>query len=246
MAPIPPVNEIRLAEILNLINNLAIGSIILPTGSRQLLCNINTIVGLDPMSNLINARYLLGNHPQKKRIAQLLGLQEIDQLPHSDVAAAAEVLVILASTKSGIDPEIISQWQNFRESYVPIIIAIVDLDNGDVDFEDMSAIVGKMLEPVVTPYLVLHSDDGNAAALINLESLKITDSSTGKAVSKESDLEHKELVKEFADELTDALVEGGWDQFVQGLIIPAIPLLPESNLGVEEVKRFLNLIPSRS
>ena len=196
------------------------------------------------MSNLINARYLLGSHPQKKQIAQLLELQEIEKLPNVD--ASVDVLVILASTKSGIEPEIISQWQTFRESYVPVIIAIVDLDNGEVDFEDMSAIVGKMLEPVVTPYLVLHADDGSAAALINLESLKITDYSTNTPLIKDSDPEHKELVKEFAEELTNTLVEGGWEQFVQGLIIPAIPLLPESKLGVEEIKRFLNLIPSRS
>ena len=196
------------------------------------------------MSNLINARYLLGSHPQKKQIAQLLELQEIEKLPNVD--ASVDVLVILASTKSGIEPEIISQWQTFRESYVPVIIAIVDLDNGEVDFEDMSAIVGKMLEPVVTPYLVLHADDGSAAALINLESLKITDYSTSTPLIKDSDPEHKELVKEFAEELTNTLVEGGWEQFVQGLIIPAIPLLPESKLGVDEIKRFLNLIPSRS
>ena len=197
------------------------------------------------MSNLINARYLLGKHSQQKQIAQLLGLQEIEKLPNRDIAADAEVLVILASTKSGIDAEIISQWQSFRESYLPVIIAIVDLDNGDVDFEDMSAIVGKMLEPVVTPYLVLHADDGSAAALINLENYQITDYSTGTAKFKDSDPEHKELVKEFSLELIDALEEGGWEQFVQGLIIPAIPLLPEINLGVVEIKRFLNLIPSR-
>jgi hypothetical protein len=196
------------------------------------------------MSNLINARYLLGSHPQKKQIAQLLELQEIEKLPNVD--ESVDVLVILASTKSGIEPEIISQWQTFRESYVPVIIAIVDLDNGEVDFEDMSAIVGKMLEPVVTPYLVLHADDGSAAALINLESLKITDYSTSTPLIKDSDPEHKELVKEFSEELINTLVEGGWEQFVQGLIIPAIPLLPESKLGVDEIKRFLNLIPSRS
>ena len=197
------------------------------------------------MSNLINARYLLGKHSQQKQIAQLLGLQEIEKLPNLDIAADAEVLVILASTKSGIDAEIISKWQSFRESYLPVIIAIVDLDNGDVDFEDMSVIVGKMLEPVVTPYLVLHADDGSAAALINLENYQITDYSTGTAKFKDSDPEHKELVKEFSLELIDALEEGGWEQFVQGLIIPAIPLLPEINLGVAEIKRFLNLIPSR-
>lgn len=194
------------------------------------------------MSNLINARYLLGKHPEKKQIANLLGLAEIDKLPTSD----AEVVVILSSTKNGVDQEILSNWQTFREGYVPVIIVVLDFDEGEVDFEDMSTILGKMLEPVVTPYLVLHADNGKAVGLINLESLQVTDYSTNSGLERESDPEHKELVKEFAEELTDALIEGGWEQFVQGLIIPAIPLKLENSLGVEEIKRFLNLIPSRS
>jgi hypothetical protein len=194
------------------------------------------------MSNLINARFIVGNHPQKKQIAQLLGLLESEDLPPSD----AELVVVLASTKSGIDQAITSQWQSFRESYVPVIIAIIDLDNNEVDFEDMSAIVGKILEPVVTPYLVLHADNGAIAAVINLESLQITDYSLGIGIAKDSDPEHKELVKDFADELSTSLIEGGWEQFVQGLIVPAIPLHLDNNLGVAEIKRFLDLIPSRS
>lgn len=194
------------------------------------------------MSNLINARYLLGKHPEKMQIANLLGLAEIDQLPTSD----AEVVVILTSTKNGVDQEILSNWQTFREGYVPVIIVVLDFDQGEVDFEDMSAILGKMLEPVVTPYLVLHADDGKAVGLINLESLQVTDYSKENGLERESDPEHKELVKEFAEELKDALVEGGWEQFVQALIIPAIPLRLENSLGINEIKRFLNLIPSRS
>ncbi len=194
------------------------------------------------MSNLINARYLLGEHPEKMQIANLLGLAEIDQLPTSD----AEVVVILASTKNGVDQEILSNWQTFREGYVPVIIVVLDFDQGEVDFEDMSAILGKMLEPVVTPYLVLHADDGKAVGLINLESLQVTDYSKENGLERESDPEHKELVKEFAEELKDALVEGGWEQFVQALIIPAIPLRLENSLGINEIKRFLDLIPSRS
>ena len=110
----------------------------------------------------------------------------------------------------------------------------------------MSAILGRMLEPVVTPYLVLHADDGKAVGLINLENLKVTDYSTENGLERESDPEHKELVKEFTEELKESLVEGGWEQFVQGLIIPAIPLKLENSLGVKEIKRFLNMIPSRS
>ena len=242
MAPRPPTNEIALAETLILIKNLAKGWINFPTGSRQLLCNINTIVGLTPMTNLINARYLLGEHPEKKQIANLLGLTEISNLPSSD----AEVVVILASTKNGIDPEVLSNWQTFRECYVPVIIVVLDFDEGEVDFEDMSAILGKMLEPVVTPYLVLHAENGKAVGVINLESLEVTDYSTKAGILRDSDPEHKELVKEFAEELKDALVEGGWEQFVQGLIIPAIPINLTNSLGFTETKRFLNMIPSRS
>jgi len=55
-----------------------------------------------------------------------------------------------------------------------------------------------------------------------------------------------EVQNEFKEELHNALVEGGWDQFVQGLIIPAIPLMVKNKLGVAEIKRFLDLIPTRS
>jgi hypothetical protein len=54
------------------------------------------------------------------------------------------------------------------------------------------------------------------------------------------------LILEFKEELDNALQEGGWDQFVAGLIIPAIPLMLGNKLGVSEIKRFLDLIPSRS
>jgi hypothetical protein len=194
------------------------------------------------MSNLINARFLLGQHPEKKQIAKLLGLEIIEALPSSD----AEVVVILASAKTGVDQQIISSWQSFREGYVPALIVVLDFEDGEVDFEDMCAILGKMLEPVVTPYLVLHAEDGRGVGLINLESLQVTDYSTKNGIEIDSDPEHKELVKEFAEELKEALHEGGWEQFIQGLIIPAIPLNPENSLGVIEIKRFLNLIPSRS
>ncbi len=194
------------------------------------------------MSNLINARFLLGKHPDKKQIANLLGLKPIEDLPSSD----AEVVVILASTKTGVEQQIASNWHTFREGYVPVLIVVLDFEEGEVDFEDMSAIIGKILEPVVTPYLVLHAEDGKAVGLINLENLQISDYSTKSSVERESDPEHKELVKEFSEELKEVLLEGGWEQFIQGLIIPAIPLNLKNSLGIAEIKRFLNLIPSRS
>jgi hypothetical protein len=194
------------------------------------------------MPNLINARYLVGEHSLKALLADQLALTTSDVFPDAE----AEVVVIIASAKDGISQNLINDWASFRESYIPAIVLILDFETGEVDFEDMSAIVGKMLEPVVTPYLVLHADNGDPTALINLEDLKISNYSDNQRVQQDSDPEHQELVAEFADELRLSLQEGGWEQFVQGLIVPAIPMIHKNNLGLAELKRFLDLIPSRS
>jgi len=195
------------------------------------------------MSNLINARFILGISPENEQIGAVLGLPvaEIDD----PTLITADVVLVVASAKNGIDSKVLSNWPTFRELYIPTIVLVIDFEDGDVDFEDMSAIVGKMLEPVLTPYLVLHADDGQPTALINLEDQMITDYSSGKITQIPSDSEHRELILEFKEELASALSEGGWEQFVQGLVIPAIPLIIRNKLGVAEVKRFLDLIPTR-
>ncbi|MFM2270878.1 MAG: hypothetical protein RIS01_907 [Actinomycetota bacterium] len=195
------------------------------------------------MSNLINARFILGISPENEQIGAVLGLPvaEIDD----PTLITADVVLVVASAKNGIDSKVLSNWPTFRELYIPTIVLVIDFEDGDVDFEDMSAIVGKMLEPVLTPYLVLHADDGQPTALINLEDQMITDYSSGKITQIPSDSEHRELILEFKEELASALSEGGWEQFVQGLVIPAIPFIIRNKLGVAEVKRFLDLIPTR-
>ena len=195
------------------------------------------------MSNLINARFILGISAENEQIGAVLGLPvaEIDD----PTLITADVVLVVASAKNGIDSKVLSNWPTFRELYIPTIVLVIDFEDGDVDFEDMSAIVGKMLEPVLTPYLVLHADDGQPTALINLEDQMITDYSSGKITQIPSDSEHRELILEFKEELASALSEGGWEQFVQGLVIPAIPFIIRNKLGVAEVKRFLNLIPTR-
>jgi hypothetical protein len=195
------------------------------------------------MSNLINARFILGISPENEQIGAVLGLPvaEIDD----PTLITADVVLVVASAKNGIDSKVLSNWPTFRELYIPTIVLVIDFEDGDVDFEDMSAIVGKMLEPVLTPYLVLHADDGQPTALINLEDQMITDYSSGKITHIPSESEHRELILEFKEELASALSEGGWEQFVQGLVIPAIPFIIRNKLGVAEVKRFLDLIPTR-
>jgi hypothetical protein len=242
--PKPPIAEIQLAETLRLTRNLVIGSIILATGSRKERCNIIPIVGLSMMSSLINARFVLGISPESVKISSALDLPtaEID----NPLLITAEVVVVVASAKTGIDPKVTAAWSTFRELYIPTIVVVIDFESGDADFEDMSAIVGKMLEPVLTPYLVLHSDDGFPNGVINLEDQIITDYSSDEVSQLPSDSEHRELILEFKEELANSLIEGGWEQFVQGLVIPAIPIVLQNNLGVSEVKRFLDMVPASS
>ena len=129
---------------------------------------------------------------------------------------------------------------------VPTIVAITDLDNSEIDFEDMSAIVTKNFEPVLTPYLVLHSDQGFPTALIELESLRITDYSLGLISQRDSDPEHKELVADFREEYLEAIEIAGEGAFLEGLLFPAIPLYLAIKMGVSEIANFLTQIPSPS
>ena len=195
------------------------------------------------MDDLINARFILGISADNESICAALGLPaaQIDD----PSLITSDVVVVIASAKTGIDSNIVKNWITFRELYIPTIVVVTDFEDGDVDFEDMSAIVGKMLEPVLTPYLVLHAENGNPTALINLENQMITDYSLAPSVIKDSDSEHKELISEFRSELQEALIEGGWEQFAAGLVIPAIPLILSNKLGVNEIQKFLDLIPTR-
>lgn len=162
----------------------------------------------------------------------------------------ADLALFIVSAVDGIVRTDNDLWAVARELYIPSIVVINDLSGtGEIDFEDMSAIAAKMLDPVVTPYLVLHEDSGEPAALIELSTLKIRDYTTGECVVGESDAEHKELVAEFVEEYVAAVEDAGDGAFENGMIFPAIPFIPKKNIGITEIKNYfplLNLVPSAS
>ena len=149
------------------------------------------------------------------------------------------------SATDGISPEDVALWNTARDLYIPSLVLITELTNGEIDFDDMSAIAGRLLDPVQTPLLVLHDDSGNPTALINLESLKLSDYSTGIRVERDSDAEHKVLVFEFRKEFLEAIEEFGETGFQDGLSFPAIPFISSNGLGSFEVATLLNQLPSR-
>ena len=158
----------------------------------------------------------------------------------------AELAVFNISALTGATQEQVETWSQLRDLYIPTIILISDLESAEMDFDDMAAIIGKQLDPVVTPFLVLHDDAGLPAALIDLDSLKIHNYVNGEQVIQESDPEHKVLVFEFRKEYLEALEAAGDDAFVQALLFPALPYSPVNGLGPIELDQYLALLPSSS
>jgi hypothetical protein len=156
----------------------------------------------------------------------------------------AHLALFIVSAADGIVRADIDAWNLAREMYIPSIVVISETDTADLDFDDMTAIASKMLDPVATRYLVLHSDDGKATALIDLETLLIIDYSSGVPVSIQSDQEHKDLVGEYHLEYHERLEEAGPDAFIHGLLFPALPWIAGSDLGLDQIKELLQLIPT--
>jgi len=157
---------------------------------------------------------------------------------------SSEAALFLVSAKDGIVRADSDIWLLARELYIPSIVVITDLSaENDTDFEDMSAIAGRILDPVVTPYLVLHEDDATPIALIDLITQKILDYSHGSLEIRESDIEHREVIEEFRQEYLEALEAAGEEAFENALLYPALPWIAGSRLGLAEIALYLNRIP---
>lgn len=157
---------------------------------------------------------------------------------------SADVAVFLVSAKDGIVRADSDKWLVARDLYIPSIVVITDLSAAnETDFEDMAAIAGRILDPVVTPYLVLHQEDGSPIALIDLLTQKLRDYSTGVLVHGDSEHEHQEVVSEFRDEYQELIEAAGEEAFENGLLYPAIPWIQGGAMGLLEIVGYLNRIP---
>lgn len=191
------------------------------------------------MSNLIDSAKspkisIVGKNSEKLRAA--LGIAPA-RLEDCDGA------IFIVSAQDGIVSADIDLWRQARELYVPSLIVITELGSSDIDFEDMSAIASKILDPVVTPFLVLHDESGLPAALIDLQTLQITDYSANPVLTSPASQEHQELVQQFREEYLEQLEDAGEESFQAGLLFPALPWIENSPIGISEIKRYLDQIP---
>lgn len=157
---------------------------------------------------------------------------------HSDLA------IFAINPAAGIDQETITLWHEISDYQIPRLLLVVGLDGSDLDFDDAVLVANRVLDQVVTPYLVLHGDSGEPAALISLQDLKIRDYSTNPPTLRESDVEHQDLVADFRREYLEATEELGDGAFAAGLLFPAIPIVLGKNIGVDIAQGYIKQLTS--
>jgi hypothetical protein len=176
---------------------------------------------------------------QPGALAELFGATvavEVD----SDLSLA----IFAINPAAGIDQETIDLWHQVSEFQIPRLLLVVGLEGSEADFDDAVLVANRVLDSVVTPYLVLHGDNGEPIALISLQTLRIRDYSTNPPTERDSEDEHREIVRDFRSEYLEATEEFGTDAFAAGLIFPAIPIVLGKNIGVDIATKYIESLTS--
>ena len=163
-----------------------------------------------------------------------------DQLHYEFPEFSAVILAF--SAVDGAPNSLIDVWDEIANYQIPRAIVITKIDQLDADFDEGVLIARRMFGEGVTPYLVLHADSGEPCALINLEDLTIRDYSSGSLAIRESDDEHKTLVKEFREEFLQEISELEGARFTTGLFVPVIPFSGQLGIGVTEILQYIDEI----
>ncbi len=176
-------------------------------------------------------------HPSAnpEEIAQVFGGEV-----HQNAIEDCDLALFLIDPSLGIDGRTIENWQTLNESMPPRMILVTGIENQEADFDDAVLLANRVFDLTVTPFLVLHDDDGLPIALISLSDLKIWDYSTIPPTISASEPEHKTLVSEFQSEYLAAIDVMGEDGFAAGMMFPAIPLWIEKGIGIDIVKNYIS------
>jgi translation elongation factor EF-G len=164
----------------------------------------------------------------------------------SAIPDSCDVAIFAINPAAGIDAATIEAWRSCDELQVPRIVIVTVLEGMEMDFDDAVLVANRVFDPLVTPYLVLHGENGTPIGTISLEDLTTTDYSTTPPTIAHADDELAEIVKEFREEYLDAMLELDETAFAAGILFPAIPVNPSNGLGIDIVKRYLLQLPGRS
>jgi hypothetical protein len=155
----------------------------------------------------------------------------------------ADVAIFLINPAAGIDNETIENWRNLDEVQMPRMVVITVMDGMELDFDDAVMVANRVFDSVVTPYLVLHGENGTPIGTISLDNFETIDYSTDPKTIAHADAELEELVAEFREEYLEKMVEMEEGAFAAGILFPAIPVNPVNGLGIDIVQKYLAELP---
>ena len=204
-------------------------------------------------NNAPSPRVLLAGHSSShpEEVAQALHIAksrivELDKkVDISGDVSQADLFILVICAKTGVSSEMTSTWNYIAERQVPRIVIVNGLEMSEIDFDDIVLIANRVLEPVITPYLVLHDEVGEPVGLISLTDYKVRDYSTKEVNIYDADDELQSLVTDFKKELEESTIEFDSDAFQAGLIVPALPLVSSRQIGVAEFQSYLDLVTKR-
>ena len=203
--------------------------------------------------NFLPPRIVLVGHPssQPPDVAEKLQLssaQVVELEGPVDIdthISQSDLFVLVISAKTGVSAEMTSTWNIASEKQVPRIVIVNGLEMNETDFDDIVLIANRILESVITPYLVLHDEVGEPVGLISLSDNQVRDYSSGVANIYPADSELQSLVADFKEELEESTIEFDSSAFQAGLIVPALPFVASRNIGVDEFQSYLELVTKR-
>ena len=173
-------------------------------------------------------------------LSKVLGDRGIEISTEGGDPAQIDCAIFAINPSAGIDAETIALWESFNDYLTPRIMVALALPGADLDFDDAVMLANRVFDQMVTPYLVLHGDDGTPAALINLEDLSVRNYIQGIAVISDSEPEHRELVADFQSEYRELIEASGDDAFAAGLLFPAIPVNIDNGIGLDVLIDYIN------
>jgi hypothetical protein len=164
----------------------------------------------------------------------------------TEVDPECDVAIFAINPSAGIDAHTIELWHGFDELQTPRMVIVTALEGMEMDFDDAVLIGNRVFDPLVTPYLVLHGENGSPIGIISLEDLTTRDYSTNPPTFGESDAELRELVADFQEEYREQMVEMEDGAFAAGILFPAIPVNATNGMGLDIVQDYLKQLPGGS
>ena len=195
-----------------------------------------------PSSNAVKRIHVYGHaSASPQSVAATFG-GKFASTPESE----SDLAIFAINPSAGIDQQTIENWAALDDFQIPRLVVVNGLEGQELDFEDAVMVANRVFDQLVTPYLVLHDDFGEAAALIRLQDLQIIDYSTQPPQLRACDPEHEELVREFREEYFDLTSEMDDGAFAAGILFPAIPINLIKGIGVDVVQSYIDRLPSGS